>query len=62
MNLIDEINKLTPYIDRFRMDFLDESYDEVVNIITNINDVLQDNSNEFKLPSQTKGHFKRSVL
>jgi putative protease len=62
LNLIEEITKLSSYIDRFRFDFLDESYEEVINILTNAKDILNKKSDQFKLPKQTKGHFKRSIL
>ena len=62
LNLIEEIKKVAPYVNRFRFEFTTETYEEVVNIIENATKSLIDDSNKFSLKKQTKGYFKRSIL
>ena len=62
LNLIEEIKKVAPYVNRFRFEFTTETYEEVVNIIENATKSLIDENNEFSLKKQTKGYFKRSIL
>jgi hypothetical protein len=62
LNLIEEIKKVAPYVNRFRFEFTTETYEEVVNIIENALKSLIDDSNKFSLKKQTKGYFKRSIL
>lgn len=62
LNLIEEVHKLSPYINRFRFEFTDETYDEVVFILQNYYDTLNDLNHKFKLEKQTKGYFKRNIL
>ena len=62
LNLIDDLNKISPYVNRFRFDFVDESYDEVVEILTNAKSILDGKINEYKIKNQTKGYFKRPII
>jgi putative protease len=58
MNLIgnlDEMKKMN--LSHFRLDFIDESYDEVVNIIKN----FKEGQWSGDLNNFTRGHFKRGV-
>ena len=62
LNLIDDLNKISPYVNRFRFDFVDESYDDVVEILTNAKLILDGKINEYKIKNQTKGYFKRPII
>ncbi len=62
VNLIEELNKLTPYVNRFRFEFTTESFDEVAEIISNAYKAIGDSNFKFSLIKQTKGYFKRSII
>lgn len=56
-NLIDEIEELESFsISNFRVDFRDESYEEVKEILNQINYKKKNENNKY-----TKGHYKRGV-
>ncbi|EKQ53533.1 MULTISPECIES: U32 family peptidase [unclassified Clostridium] len=56
-NLIDEVEELKSFgINNFRIDFKDESYEEVNEIL---NQIVHGNKNENK--QYTKGHYRRGV-
>ncbi|MDS0527489.1 DUF3656 domain-containing protein [Clostridium sp. SHJSY1] len=57
LNLIEEIEELKAMgIDTFRIDFKDESYDEVKNVLSMIKGKNYVNGNNY-----TKGHYRRGV-
>ena len=58
LNLINEIPKLNDYVDRFRFEFTNETYEEVVEIISNVLNKKFD----YKQSMQTKGYFKRNIM
>ena len=62
VNLIEEISKIKDYVDRLRIDFVTESYDEVVEVLSNAFSALNDPDHSFKIKNQTKGYFKRPIL
>jgi putative protease len=56
-NLIDEIEELKSFnIRNFRVDFKDETYEEVVNVLEQISNKKKNEDNKY-----TKGHYKRGV-
>ena len=58
LNLIGEIPKLEEYIDRFRFEFTNESYEEVVENLSNVINKKFD----YKKNNQTKGNYKRNIM
>ncbi len=56
-NLIDEIEELKSFnIRNFRVDFKDETYEEVVSVLEQISNKKKNGDNKY-----TKGHYKRGV-
>ena len=56
-NLIDEMEELKSFnISNFRVDFKDESYDEVKDVLNQIANKAKNENNKY-----TKGHYKRGV-
>ncbi|MCI1477300.1 MAG: DUF3656 domain-containing protein [Clostridium beijerinckii] len=56
-NLIDEMEELKSFnISNFRVDFKDESYDEVKDVLNQITRKAKNENNKY-----TKGHYKRGV-
>lgn len=56
-NLIDEVEELKSFnIANFRVDFNDESYEEVIDILNQISNKKKNENNKY-----TKGHYKRGV-
>jgi putative protease len=56
-NLIDEMEELKSFnISNFRVDFKDESYDEVKDVLNQIARKAKNENNKY-----TKGHYKRGV-
>lgn len=56
-NLIDEMEELKSFnISNFRVDFKDESYDEVKDVLNQIANKTKNENNKY-----TKGHYKRGV-
>ena len=62
LNLLEEINKLSLYVNRFRLQFTNESYEEVIDIVSNAINSLNNKNHSYKLSKQTKGYFKRSIM
>ena len=62
LNLIEEINKLTPYVNRFRFEFTTETKEEVIEVIENAKKILAKELANFSLKKQTKGYYKRSIM
>ena len=62
LNLIEEISKVMNYVDRLRFDFVTESYDEVIDVLSNAVEVLNNSDHLYKKKNQTKGYFKRPIL
>ena len=60
LNLIPNLNEITPYAKRLRLNFTIENYDEVINIITSAKNKL--NGENVKATNSTKGYFKRPIL
>lgn len=58
LNLIDEIRNLSLYIDRFRLDFTNESKEEVIDILVR----LKNGEKSFDSKKHTRGYFKRPIL
>lgn len=58
LNLTEYIQQLKPYINRFRLDFIDETYTEVVEVI----DSIKKNKNTFDGSKHTRGYFKRNIM
>jgi putative protease len=57
INLIDEAVNIKDFgVTTFRLDFRDESYEEVINILN-----LYINNKEFDSKDFTKGHFRRGI-
>lgn len=63
LNLIDEINRLDG-INYFRLVFTNETLEEIDAVINNINNKLNDLSNEkcFNANKDTRGNFKKQLL
>ena len=63
-NLIDEITKLYPYINRFRLDFTIESASEVKEILLKAQDKLTTlrQTNYFDAKKETRAYYKREIL
>ena len=62
LNLIEELSKLSLYVNRFRFEFTTESYDEVIEVIKNAKIAIGDNTHKYKNKNETKGYFKRSIM
>ncbi len=63
LNLIDELDLLLPYVNRFRLQFTNESYDEVIKIVNQYKEKLNgSNKKYFDSEKQTRGYFKREIL
>ena len=60
--LEEEMNKILPYVNRFRFEFTTESKEEVINVIENAKKVLGNQAHNFSLGKQTKGYYKRSIM
>ncbi len=63
-NLIDEITKLYPYINRFRLDFTIESAGEVKEILLKAQNKLTTlrQTNYFDAKKETRAYYKREIL
>ena len=62
LNLIEELSKLSPYINRFRFEFTNESASEVIDIVKNAYAAIEDSKHKYRRDRQTKGYFKRSII
>ena len=62
LNLINEVTRLTDYVDRFRLEFVDETVQEVIDVISNLKEIMSGNNKKFTLNKQTSGYFKRSIM
>ena len=64
LNLIDDLDKLNPYISNFRLQFTNESKDEVNKIINEFKEKINNNSNKkyFDSKNNTRGYLKREIL
>lgn len=58
LNLIDEIPLISNYVNRIRLDFVDESYEEVVEVINSV----KNKTNVFDGNKHTRGYFKRNIF
>ena len=58
LNLIDEIPLLSNYINRFRLEFIDETFEEVVEVINSI----KNNTSKFDGSKHTRGCYKRNII
>ena len=64
-NLIDNINDIRPFTNRFRLSFTIESSSEVLNIINMAKAKINNKNNKekyFDSNSNTRGYFKRDIL
>ncbi len=64
-NLIDDLDKLYPYINRFRLDFTLEDAEETKNIILAFKDKLNNldkSTHYFDKENNTRAYFKRKIL
>ncbi len=62
LNLIDELDNLKPFVNRFRINFSDESYEEAYKIISNFKEKLNSNDkNYFDNKVDTLGYYKREI-
>lgn len=62
-NLIDEIPNLLPYINRFRLDFTIEDFNETKRILKNAIDSFNGkNTNSFNKDTDTRAYYKRKIL
>ncbi len=65
LNLIDELYKLTPYINRFRLQFTTETYQQTCEVIQKYQHQLEhidEHLSSFDPQKETRGYFKRSIL
>ena len=64
LNLIDDLDKLNPYVSNFRLQFTNESKDEVNKIINEFKEKINNNSNKkyFDSKNNTRGYLKREIL
>ena len=65
LNLIDELNEISKYTNRFRLNLTIESYDESIKILkmfkSKLNN-LNDNTKYFDSQNNTRGYYKREIL
>ncbi len=64
LNLIDDLNQLKPFTNRFRLQFTIESKEETIKIIKQFKEKLYNNSSRsyFDSKTNTRGYFKREIL
>ena len=63
LNLIDELELILPLSNRIRLQFTNESYDEVKKIVNQYKEKLSGlNKKYFDSEKQTRGYFKREIL
>ena len=63
LNLIDDLDYITKYVKKIRLDFTIESKDEVIKIVNEYKDKLNgSNKNYFDSKNNTRGYFKRPIL
>ncbi len=62
LNLVDDLDKITPLIKRIRLDFTTESKDDVIKIVNEYKNALKGVKNQFDKETNTRGYFKRPIL
>ena len=63
LNLIDELDLILPLANRIRLQFTNESYDEVIKIVNQYKEKINgSNKKYFDSQKQTRGYFKREIL
>lgn len=65
LNLIDELNEITKYTNRIRLQFTVENENEVLNVINNYKEKINNmdtNKKYFDNKTETRGYYKREIL
>ena len=63
LNLIDDLNEITKYTNRIRLQFTIESKEEIIKIVNNYKEKLNgSNKKYFDSKNETRGYFKRPIL
>ena len=62
LNLVDDLDKITPLIKRIRLDFTIENKDEIIKIVNQFKNSLNGEKNQFDNKLNTRGYFKRAIL
>ena len=63
LNLIDDLNEITKYTNRIRLQFTIESKEEIVRIVNNYKEKINGSSKKyFDSKNETRGYFKRPIL
>ena len=63
LNLVDDLNQITPYVNRLRLQFTNESYEDVIRIVSEFKNKLNGSDEKyFDSKNNTRGYFKRDIL
>ena len=60
--LVEEIDKITPYVKKIRLDFTIEDYNETIRITNRFINKLNGVDEKFDSKLETRGYFKREIL
>ena len=62
LSLIEEIDKITPYVKKLRLDFTIEDYEQTIKIVNRFKNKLNGIDEKFDSKLETRGYFKREII